>query len=177
MKAAGYARLDLLFTCGNGETGKLGLGGIFSTTIFTACKCLPDVDVRAVSCGNAHTAVVTECGTVFTCGSNDQFQLGHSNDLKELAEPLEVDISERIVSVSAGGAFTLAITDSGALYGAQLHFWVQGVSKHDQSMLSWFRFRVCVCSHRAVRHYAAGSSITELFAECSHTWGGSVCPL
>lgn len=120
MKGSGLARV--LFTCGNGETGKLGLGGIFSTTLFTACQHLPDVDVHAVSCGNAHTAVVADCGTVFTCGSNEQLQLGHSNDVKEVPVPLEVDIPEKTVSISAGGAFTLAITDSGAVYGAQHSF-------------------------------------------------------
>lgn len=109
----------VLFTCGNGETGKLGHGGIFSTKLFTACRHLPDVDVRSVSCGNAHTAILTDCGTVFTCGSNQQMQLGHSKDLKEVPVPLEVDIPEKVASVCSGGAFTLAVTDSGSLYGAQ----------------------------------------------------------
>lgn len=117
MKGSRLARV--LFTCGNGETGKLGLGGIFSTTLFTACQNLPDVDVRAVSCGNAHTAIVTECGTVFTCGSNEQLQLGHSTDLKEVPHPVEVDIPEKVVAISAGGAFTVATTDGGALYGVR----------------------------------------------------------
>jgi alpha-tubulin suppressor-like RCC1 family protein len=120
MKAAGYARR--LFTCGNGETGKLGLGGVFSTTLFSACNHLPDVDVCAVSCGNAHTAIVTACGSVFTCGSNEQLQLGHSKNFQEVPLPLEVDIPERIVSVSAGGAFNLALSDSGDVFGARLPF-------------------------------------------------------
>ena len=66
-----------------------------------------------------HTAIVTECGTVFTCGSNEQLQLGHSTDLKEVPHPVEVDIPEKVVAISAGGAFTVATTDGGALYGVR----------------------------------------------------------
>lgn len=131
----------VLFTCGNGEAGKLGLGGIFSTKLFTACHHLPDVDVHAVSCGNAHTAIVTACGTLFTCGSNQELQLGHSADVKECPVPLEVDIPEKVVSVSAGAAFTLATTEGGALYGVHARHVGTHISSSCHILLSGSRVR------------------------------------
>jgi len=116
MGSGKWARL--LVTCGNGEGGKLGLRTFESTSLFTLCRGLLDVHVGGVSCGNGHTAVVTQCGTVFTFGQNEAHQLGHSNDLTESPVPREVDIPDRVVSVSAGGAFTLALSEDGALYGA-----------------------------------------------------------
>lgn len=96
----------------------MGLATFESTSLFTLCRGLLDVHVQGVSCGNGHTAVVTQCGTVFTFGQNEAHQLGHSSDLTEAPVPREVQIPERIVSVSAGGAFTLALSEDGALYGA-----------------------------------------------------------
>lgn len=116
MGAKEWARL--LVTCGNGEGGKLGLKSFESTSLFTLCRGLLDVQVNRVSCGNGHTAVVTQCGTVFTFGQNEAHQLGHSGDLTEVPVPIEVELPEKILSVVAGGAFTLALSEGGTVFGA-----------------------------------------------------------
>jgi len=115
MGTSQWARL--LVTCGNGEGGKLGLKSFNSTLWFTLCRGLLDVQIAGVSCGNGHTAAVTRCGSVFTFGQNEAHQLGRSSDLTETPVPGEVHIHEKIVSVSAGGAFTLALSEAGVLYG------------------------------------------------------------
>jgi alpha-tubulin suppressor-like RCC1 family protein len=75
------------------------------------------VDVIGCSCGNAHTAVLGSCGSVFTFGSNEQHQLGHSANHTMVPVPVPVELSEEISSVSSGGAFTLALSASGQLWG------------------------------------------------------------
>lgn len=106
-----------LFVSGNGESGKIGLGSVTATNYFTSCMGLADVELRSVSCGNAFTAAVSRCGSLFTFGSNEGLQLGHSEDLLEVPIPREVRLPDAVVSVSAGGAHTLAVTEEGTVWG------------------------------------------------------------
>lgn len=109
----------ILSTCGNGESGQLGLGHFTPTNLFTAVLGLLDVDVASASCGNAHTAAVSACGSVYTFGSNDAAQLGAQPEHLRVPVPTQVDVPDSCKSISAGAAFTLAVTTSGQVWGAQ----------------------------------------------------------
>lgn len=69
----------------------------------------------AVSCGESHTAFLLEDGTLWTCGSNDHGQLGHTKGRTRpsLVEGLE---GRFIVAVSTGYAHTIAVDYWGACY-------------------------------------------------------------
>jgi alpha-tubulin suppressor-like RCC1 family protein len=69
--------------------------------------------LSALSTGPAHTAVVTTCGAVLTCGFSSDGQLGRSGPTESLAR---VPGLPRMVAVAAGGRHTIAVDAEGKLY-------------------------------------------------------------
>jgi len=80
----------------------------------------PDTAVRvtAVACGDSHSLLLTECGTVMAFGSNSCGQLGLGKARKEAAEPAVVSGKTRgapLRAVAAGAWHSLVLTVSGSL--------------------------------------------------------------
>ena len=131
MSAARDGVRRLLLTCGNGDRGQLGLGPVADghgrlraatsgATVFQTVLGLLDADVATASCGNAHTAATSTCGSLYTFGSNDYHQLGHSAGVTAVPVPQEVALNDACAAVASGGAFTLALTSSGEVWGESL---------------------------------------------------------
>lgn len=53
-----------------GEYGALGVGEFGNKTIPTRVVISEKIVLRQISCGAMHTAFLTDCGEIFTCGSN-----------------------------------------------------------------------------------------------------------
>lgn len=109
----------VLFTCGVNDHGQLGLGASAGSSLFTAVLGLSDVDVATVATGSAHTAVSTNCGSVYTFGGNSESQLGHSPDLLSVPVPQAVELPDSCKSVSCGSTFGFAVTTTGDVWGAR----------------------------------------------------------
>ncbi len=85
-------------------------------------------NIVQISMGNYHTLALTKDGEVFAMGSNDNSQLGISNDELKRSEsqddssahkryqPIIIPNLKDIVSVSAGAYHSLALTHSGQVY-------------------------------------------------------------
>ncbi|KAL5714539.1 HECT-type E3 ubiquitin transferase [Ranunculus cassubicifolius] len=102
---------------GNGDYGRLGLGNLDSQWSPTICRGLDDQNVKAISCGGAHTLFLTEAGRVFATGLNDFGQVGVSLEKGYTLEPLEVSaLPKEIIHVSAGYHHSSAVTVDGELY-------------------------------------------------------------
>eukprot|EP00798_Chlamydomonas_sp_ICE-L_P013341 gene13341-19182_t len=107
----------VLATFGSGYDGRLGLG------IECASQAYPHIvgslvgyDIKHVACGGAHTAVVTDDGSLITFGLNDKGQLGHSKDNKFIPVPIEVGLPDAVKQVAAGEHHTLCLTTSGDVW-------------------------------------------------------------
>ena len=85
--------------------------------------------VVGVSAGDEHTAAITDAGELFTWGSGDRGQLGdgrlghdqgyEEDDEEDTLVPTQLLGQlrwKRVVTVSAGGRHTAAVTESGELY-------------------------------------------------------------
>ena len=111
---------DLLM-CGYGFFGRLGLGDEEDRTTPTmVARAVFDGEaVLMVACGEAHTAVVTEGGGVFTFGFGEYGRLGHGDGEHHLA-PRRVPAAgfngERVVMVAAGRAHTVALSEAGHVF-------------------------------------------------------------
>ncbi|XP_052197694.1 ultraviolet-B receptor UVR8 isoform X2 [Diospyros lotus] len=102
---------------GNGDYGRLGLGGLESQWRPAFCSAFGSQSLRSIACGGAHTLFLTECGSVYATGLNDFGQLGISDHKSYTAEPLKVyGIRKEIIGISAGYHHSAAITVDGELY-------------------------------------------------------------
>ncbi|XP_041007909.1 ultraviolet-B receptor UVR8 isoform X2 [Juglans microcarpa x Juglans regia] len=102
---------------GNGDYGRLGLGSLESQWRPAICSAFRGQNLRAISCGGAHTLFLTESGRVFATGLNDFGQLGISQNKSYATEPVEVSgLQKDIVQISAGYHHSCAVTVDGELY-------------------------------------------------------------
>ena len=105
---------------GSAATGKCGLGKITkSEECYVSVPTRVIVDsqerkVRSLSCGYAHTAVISEVGQlyVFGCGDGGRLGLGHGK-YDTVYSPVLVEslMHEKISSVSCGSVTTLVSTE------------------------------------------------------------------
>ncbi|XP_072095264.1 probable E3 ubiquitin-protein ligase HERC4 isoform X2 [Mobula birostris] len=102
---------------GNTSFGQLGLGGIDEEVVLEprTCKFFQGRRVQDVGCGRRHTVFVLDDGTVYTCGCNDQGQLGHEKGRKRPEQVVALD-AQNITAVSCGEMHTLALNDNGQVF-------------------------------------------------------------
>ncbi|RVE47239.1 hypothetical protein evm_008107 [Chilo suppressalis] len=72
--------------------------------------------IRQVSAGSDHTAILTEDGRVFVCGSNTEGQLGLGEHARSCLQLTELKFMETIAFVECGYHHTVFITTNGAVF-------------------------------------------------------------
>jgi hypothetical protein len=106
-----------IFVWGRNEDGQLGLGHQRDVETPTRMPELPDSQIPArVHCGAHFSAVLTEEGSVYTMGYNDQAQLGSGNPGTSASTPIKVDIPEPVLEITCGWACVFTLTKSGEVY-------------------------------------------------------------
>ena len=68
---------------------------------------------KQVSCGKIHHAAIKTDGTLWTCGYNINGQLGDSTDIRKSSPVQTIAGGNNWKSVSAGGTYTIGITEMG----------------------------------------------------------------
>ncbi|KAJ3434582.1 regulator of chromosome condensation [Anaeramoeba flamelloides] len=108
----------VVYSWGRGSDGQLGHGDFKFQPSPQKIELLDKKPVSDISCGRQYTTIVTMDGKLYTFGSNDCGQLGHS-ELGTMNKPkLVKDFSAfHIVSVSCGNSHTLALTIEGYVFG------------------------------------------------------------
>lgn len=107
-----------LFTWGSGEDGRLGHGDMRDRALPRKVMSLLKERVVHASCGGAHTAVLTDRGSVFTFGRGRNGRLG-LGDNKWRDTPHEITAlpaTEKMALVTCGWNFTVALARSGDVY-------------------------------------------------------------
>ncbi|KAL7877120.1 hypothetical protein SRHO_G00037630 [Serrasalmus rhombeus] len=107
-----------VFCCGANSAGQLGLKrtdekGRFTICAIPAMRCLP---IASISCGAAHTAVLTKGGEVYTFGDGTYGQLGHNSTNRELLPRKVEGIDGPAKQVTCGSNHTLVLMPSGVLF-------------------------------------------------------------
>ncbi|XP_022089260.1 secretion-regulating guanine nucleotide exchange factor-like [Acanthaster planci] len=103
-----------LLAWGANSFGQLALGHTRDCLIPEVVDHPPE-GIKLLAGGAGHTALLTESGKVFMCGSNfkGQLGLGHTQNMHRLVEVPELPC---IAKVACGWDHTLAITDKGHLF-------------------------------------------------------------
>lgn len=108
-----------LYTCGENESGKLGLDDSQLSDTSQLQK-LSSVNEQfiTVACGGNHTVAVTTDGKLYTFGLGDHGQLGHGSACLECPTPKKVTSLGKIhvQHVACGESHTAIITKHGNLY-------------------------------------------------------------
>ncbi|CAL8465368.1 g4904 [Coccomyxa elongata] len=126
-----------------------------------------------VACGSNHSILISRRGELFTWGLASSGELGHSETPIDLNVPRQVASLNRtrIVSVSAGGNHTLAISEAGEL-------WACGRGRHGQLGLGTFEDQTLlrkVTSLQGIRVVSAAAGERHSVAlgshGCMYTWG------
>ncbi|XP_066503891.1 probable E3 ubiquitin-protein ligase HERC1 isoform X4 [Hoplias malabaricus] len=107
-----------LFSFGNGDYGRLGLGNTSNKKLPERVTALEGHQVGQVACGLNHTLAVSADGmTVWAFGDGDYGKLGLGNSTAK-SSPQKVDIlcSIGIKKVACGTQFSVALTKDGNVY-------------------------------------------------------------
>uniref|UniRef100_A0A8C4TJ25 HECT-type E3 ubiquitin transferase n=1 Tax=Erpetoichthys calabaricus TaxID=27687 RepID=A0A8C4TJ25_ERPCA len=107
-----------LFTFGNGDYGRLGLGNTSNKKLPERVMALEGYQVGQVSCGLNHTLAVSSDGMmVWAFGDGDYGKLGLGNSTAK-SSPQKVDVlcGIGIKKVSCGTQFSVALTKDGHVY-------------------------------------------------------------
>ncbi|XP_059186433.1 probable E3 ubiquitin-protein ligase HERC6 [Centropristis striata] len=108
----------LVYCCGANKSGQLGLNRVDENGRFNICMvpALRPLGVSSMSCGEAHSAVLTKDGKVFTFGEGIHGQLGHDSSTNELRPRLVDGLDGPASQVSCGRRHTLVLGASGQLW-------------------------------------------------------------
>lgn len=146
----------LLLTWGSGKYGQLG----HSTRLDMRYPKVVEADkhqcgkFKMSSCGDRHTAAITESGRVVTFGSGQHGQLGHGDGDDSLKpHVVEALVQETMIQVDSGATHTAAISDTGVLY-----LWGFGESLHPKEFSNIVDSPRVVKMKQSVKQVACGQS-------------------
>lgn len=115
---------SLLFTArkklivfGANERGQLGLGDTQNRKVPTVNQSLSDIEVRCVSAGKDHSALIDISGKVFLWGSNKHGKLGVGSTASQMLAPQKVEVNPGLpVRVACGSQNTMILLDDGTVH-------------------------------------------------------------
>jgi alpha-tubulin suppressor-like RCC1 family protein len=105
-----------IFAWGRNEDGQLGFGHILDVSVPTLVPFIDKQTPVQVACGSHFSVVLTEDGSLYSMGYNEQGQLGLGRIGGSAAVPTKIDLPP-VQQVACGWSYTLALTKSGELYG------------------------------------------------------------
>ncbi|KAI3354346.1 hypothetical protein L3Q82_018869, partial [Scortum barcoo] len=108
----------LVYCCGANKSGQLGLNRVDVNGRFNICMvpALSRLAISFISCGEAHSAVLTKDGEVFTFGEGRHGQLGHNSSDDEQRPRLVNGLDGPASQIACGRHHTLVLSSSGQLW-------------------------------------------------------------
>ncbi|XP_062379072.1 probable E3 ubiquitin-protein ligase HERC6 [Sardina pilchardus] len=108
----------LAYCCGANRAGQLGLNRVDEKGRFGICSvpALRLLDIKRICCGEAHTAVLTKNGDVYTFGEGAQGQLGHRSTANELLPKRVEGLDGPASQIACGSHHTLVLGSCNRLW-------------------------------------------------------------
>jgi len=161
-----------VWSWGWGVYGRLGHGDTQSELLPKKVEALASQHVVAVSAGSYHNLALTADGSVWSWGDGDYGKLGHGNRQNQLLPKMtEALAGRRVVTVSAGGEHSLALTADGAVWSWGCGAW--GELGHGDQQLQLLPKKVEALAGQRVNAVSAGTghSIAITAGGAVWSWG------
>jgi alpha-tubulin suppressor-like RCC1 family protein len=113
--------------CGYNNYGQLGLGATSTSyNTFTQATTNINNDVKQIVCGEHHTVILKNDGSIWSCGRNDtgQLGLGSKTDSNKFTK-VTANVSNDVKQIACGGLHTFIIKNDGSI-------WACGYNYHGQ---------------------------------------------
>ncbi|XP_074647622.1 inhibitor of Bruton tyrosine kinase-like [Tubulanus polymorphus] len=104
-----------VYTCGHGRGGRLGHGDELTQVLPKCIKSIQHEKCVAIAAGRDHSVFLMESNLVYTCGMNENHQLGHTPAPNELLSPKPLRLKmlkTPIIGIGAGRFHTFFYTSS-----------------------------------------------------------------
>lgn len=109
---------NAVWTFGEGDCGKLGLGHLTTQSTPQRVETLCNVGVKRVGCGTHITVFLTKDGRIFTCGVERTSGQPSNRDRNDNIPQQILSLSDYVVdSIAVGSEHVLALTDCGKVFG------------------------------------------------------------
>eukprot|EP01024_Parvocaulis_polyphysoides_P009013 TRINITY_DN12734_c0_g1_i2.p1 TRINITY_DN12734_c0_g1~~TRINITY_DN12734_c0_g1_i2.p1 ORF type:complete len:432 (-),score=48.71 TRINITY_DN12734_c0_g1_i2:202-1497(-) len=107
-----------VYSWGWGDFGRLGHGNNEDSLVPRPLPFFTDKVIVQVCCGDSHTVIVTQGGELFTCGRNQNGQLGLGHSFDQFnPNPVPALKNKRIKEAACGAEHTIAVCEDGEVYG------------------------------------------------------------
>ena len=108
-----------VYSCGGNGSGQLGLGDTASRPTFTKVTTNINNDVKQIACGNGHTVILKNDGSVYSCGGNGSGQLGigigGANTNKSTFTKVTTNINNDVKQIACGNGHTVILKNDGSV--------------------------------------------------------------
>ena len=106
-----------LWSCGYNYYGQLGLGDDTERTTFTQVTTNINNDVNQVACGLYHTYIIKNDGSVWSCGNNNDGQLGlNDNNTRTTFTQVTTNINNDVKQISCGTYHAFILKNDGSVW-------------------------------------------------------------
>ena len=106
-----------LWSCGNNKYGQLGLGDDNNRTMFNQVTTNINNDVKQIACGQYHTLLLKNDGSLWACGLNDYGQLGLGSTTNyKIFNKVTTNINSDVKEMACGDYHTFILKNDGSLW-------------------------------------------------------------
>ena len=119
---------NTVYGWGDNELGQLGIHVISANKAFkpTIIESLNGLNIIQISCGSAHTLVLTSDGVVYGFGWNEFGQIGCGNELgNKISVIVELESLPKLKSIHCSFGQSFVVTDNGLVYSWGHNTWCQ----------------------------------------------------
>jgi len=100
--------------CGNNQSGQFGLNDLVNRSTVVSVLGISSQAI-AVACGQYHTAILMDDGTVRVCGRNNNGQLGQNDLITRSTVVSVLGISSQAIAIQCGLAHTAILMNNGTV--------------------------------------------------------------